>query len=521
MKVTCDALRKPKLLLRHLILIGSALLLTTEFAGGALAQQASGKPSSDHPAQFRVVRSMCGSKGISSGSDFQIQDPRNVFHVPEDHQIIVYFEWEGPPGSHHANGAWRSPDGKVVLNSEFDLASKGTRYIGSWTLAIPESIATGLWALEASIDGQPAGTQTFEIVSSRVEAPPAPAGPPIPTPAEVYQRAAAASVFVTSLDENGEVISRGIGFFIDKGIILTALQSVDGSSSVRIDLANGSHVTADGLVAWNRAQDWAILKIDPGNVQPLEKAPLDSWKVGDFCYILASEGQGSRTIQNVSITGFQQSGKVQRLTISAYGGGAQVGAPLLDSYGRVIGVLSAGLTGLGSKRMGDWTSYIEPGTTGLIPDPTVLPLAQIPPSATSQQPVPFADLAAKGELILPLPIDPQAASGSLSEDFTKVGDQAIFPLRSTREFSRKQSTMAVIVVWGPNKKVKGLGQLRIYDLNNQPVAETAPAKISLQPRVTAYSAWKVSVAFLPPGLYRLDLILDGQPQWRQFFRMVD
>src|SRR5579862_2964089 len=149
MKATCDALRKPNLCLRYLILIGGALLLfTAEFAGGALAQQAGGKPSSDHPAQFRVVRSMCGSKGTSSGSDFQIQDPRSVFHVPEDHQIVVYFEWEGPPGSHHANGAWRSPDGKVVLNSEFDLASQGTRYIGSWTLAIPESIATGLWALE-------------------------------------------------------------------------------------------------------------------------------------------------------------------------------------------------------------------------------------------------------------------------------------------------------------------------------------------------------------------------------------
>src|SRR5208282_679936 len=257
--------------------VGVLTLLAVVSLGAALPQQVGTGQTQEHPPQFRVVRSLCGSKGTSHGSDYQIQDPRNTFHVPDDHQIIVYFEWEGPPGSHHAVGSWRSPDGRVVLNSEFDLSSQGTHYSGTWTLAIPESIAPGLWALEATIDGQPAGTQTFEIVSNRNVALTNPGAPPLPTPAEVYQRAAAASVFVTSLDGNGDTITRGFGFFIDKDVVLTAFQMIDGASSLRVDLADGSHATVNDVVAWSRARDWAILKVDSGKVRPLEKAAPNSW----------------------------------------------------------------------------------------------------------------------------------------------------------------------------------------------------------------------------------------------------
>ncbi len=433
----------------------------------------------------------------------------------------MYFEWEGPPGDHHAVGSWRSPDGKVALVSEFDLSSQGRRYIGTWALAIPASIAPGLWALEAQIDGQPAGTQTFQIVSIRSEAAAA-ALPPLPTPAEIYQRAAAASVFVTSLDENGETISRGFGFFVDKNLVLTAFQVIDGASSLRMELADGSSMTIGNVVAWNRGQDWAILKVETSKVQPLEKAAPNSWKIGDLCYVLASQGQGSRTIQNVNITGLQGTAKTsQRLTISGFGGAA-VGAPMVDGYGRVIGVLSGGLTGMGSRRMGTWASYLDPGQMApTIADPTVLPIAAIPEAASSQQAVTFADLAAEGALILPLVQDSQAATAELCEDFEKFHGEAIMPVRPRREFSKKQGSLALVVTWGPSKKLKSTQLLRLYNADNHAVAETSPSKLDLQPHVTMYSAWKVPLGSLQPGIYRIDLLVGGQPHWRGFFRLSD
>lgn len=505
--------------------IAAVILALSAAASIAAAppRQAGAAQKQEHPAQFRVIRSMCGSKGSAHGSEYQIQDPRNTFHVPDDHQIIVYFEWEGPPGSHHAVGSWRSPDGKVVLNSEFDLSSPGTRYIGTWTLAIPESIAPGLWALEATIDGQPAGTQTFQIVSDRSAAPPSPAGPVMPTPGEVYQRAAAASVFVTSLDQNGDAISHGLGFFVQKNLMLTAFQVVDGATSLRVDLADGSHATINDVVAWNRLQDWAILKVDSGQAQPLERAAPDSWRVGDLCYLLASQGQGSRTIQSVNITGLMgMAPSAQRLTISLSGAQEMLGAPVLDSYGRLIGLLSGGLAGMGSSRMGNWTSYLDSGAgTMAVVDPSVFPTALIPEAATLQQPMKLSDLAAQGALMMPLPLQPQVATGSLSQDFKKMGGEAIFPVGPGTQFSRKQSSLAVVAVWGPNKKMKGTQQLRIYSVDNRLVAQTPAGKLELSPRVTVYSAWKVALGTLQPGVYRVDVLANDEPQWRQYFRLIE
>lgn len=488
-------------------------------AMAARPQQTAKGAAQTSPSQFRVIRSFCGTKGITHGTEFEMQDPKSVFHIPEDHQIIVYFEWEGPPGSHHAVGSWRSPDGKVVLTSDFDLTSTGTQYRGTWTLAIPESIATGLWALEAQIDGQPAGTQTFEIAPSKNSAAP----PPMPTSSEVYQRAAQASVFVTSLDEDRQEITRGFGFFIDKSAVITAFQVVDGASSVRLEFADGSSTTVNNLVAWNRREDWAILKGESAKVQPLEKAAPNSWKVGDLCYVLTSQGRGSRTIQNVNITGLQGTNpSSQRLTISALGAGGSAGAPVLDSYGRAIGVIGGGFADLQSRRMGSWLTYIDPGdSVAVIPNPTVLPLGSIPDSAVSQEPASLADLTARGILTMPLVRDPQAATGTFCDDFQKVHGEAIMPLRTKSEFSRSQTNLALVITWGPSEKTKSTQQLRIYDAENHALLQTAAAKIQLQPHVTSYSAWKVPIGSLQPGIYRVDVLVGDRPHWRQFFRLTD
>jgi hypothetical protein len=345
----------------------------------------------------------------------------------------------------------------------------------------------------------------------------------MPTPAEVYQRAAPATVFLTSLDENGDAITRGFAFFIDKGVLLTAFQVIDGATSLRADFADGSSATLSNVVAWNRRQDWAILKIDSANVQPLEKAAPNSWKIGDLCYVLMSQGQGSRTIQNLSITGLQgNAGSAQRLNISWYGVGTTVGAPALDGYGRVIGVLGGGMSWMGSRRMGSLMGYFEPVQAGgpTIADPTVLPIASIPDAAISQQPTTLAEMMTRGVLMMPVVSNSQVATASLSEDIQNIAHQAIMAVRPNREFSKRIGEFALVATWGPNEKLKGSQQLRLYDGDNQPVLQGAVSKIDLTPRVTAFSAWKVPITSLEPGIYRVDLLVNDRPQWRGFVRVT-
>jgi S1-C subfamily serine protease len=260
---------------------------------------------------------------------------------------------------------------------------------------------------------------------------------------------------------------------------LTAFQVVDGATSVRVDFADGSSTTVTGVAAWSRPQDWAILKVNSANGKPLEQAAANSWKVGDLCYVLTSEGQNSRTIQTVNITGSEGTASPgQRLTITNLGPDGWLRAPLLNGYGRVIGLLSGGVQGSGSRRMGTWMNYVEPDQMGADLNPTVLPLAAIPPAAVSQQQTSFATLAANGALIAPVAVNPQAAGGVLCVDFRSLNGQAIVPVQPGANLSRAQGHFGVVITWGPNEKVRSLAQLRIYDLQNHALLQTAHRRSS-------------------------------------------
>src|SRR2546425_709855 len=97
-------------------LLGAALVCT------ALASPSGAAPRSETPGgqRFRLLRSLSGTKGQESGGRFVIEDPRAVFQIPEDKQIIVYFEWQGPPGLHHIECSWKNPEARVVSSSTLD-----------------------------------------------------------------------------------------------------------------------------------------------------------------------------------------------------------------------------------------------------------------------------------------------------------------------------------------------------------------------------------------------------------------
>ncbi|HEV2615781.1 MAG TPA: hypothetical protein VGU63_04125, partial [Candidatus Acidoferrales bacterium] len=64
-------------------------------------------------------------------------------------------------------------------------------------------------------------------------------------------------------------------------------------------------------------------------------------------------------------------------------------------------------------------------------------------------------------------------------------------------------------------------QLRIFDLDNHTVEQSRPAKLELRPHITAYTGIKLPIATLKPGVYRADLVLGDDPEWRAFFKVTE
>jgi hypothetical protein len=83
------------------------LLLGASFVNAQNAGGLSGRPSVVHP-----VRALVGAKGEAHNGQFVMTEPRSTFYAPDDHEVIIYFEWEGPTGIHHCEGSVHGPDGE-------------------------------------------------------------------------------------------------------------------------------------------------------------------------------------------------------------------------------------------------------------------------------------------------------------------------------------------------------------------------------------------------------------------------
>jgi S1-C subfamily serine protease len=468
--------------------------------------------STQAPTGFRVVKSEVGSKGEEKDGNYVVEDIRTTFHIPADKQVVVYFEWEGPSGAHHFQGTWRDPQGKVVATGTFDYSTPDTRFSGYWVLELPPDSPPGLWALEAQIDGQPAGEQTFQVTAP----PPPPPPKPMLTTAQIYQQVLASGVFVIALDDHQEPFRTGSGFFIGSGIVLTAFEVIDGSSSIQIDLPDGSKREVDSVLAWNRAQDWALLAVDGTKVPPLKRAQPGSWKVGDPCYVTDSPSPGSRSILLVAITGMMESKKDGgRFTISWNGSSRAIGSPVLDRYGNLIGMVG-GSPDFQATNAPAGLAY--PNSNAIPAGPQVIPASLIQNPSPNTKPATLAQMAAQGLLIPPVDRDSQIISGYLCKDFKQVAN-SLQPFYMTDDFLFRDGQFAIVVIWNPSEKIKSTDQFRVYDTDNNLWLQNKPAKIQLKPHDTEFTGWKVPISQLKPGVYRLDVLLGGRPEWRTYLRI--
>ena len=424
---------------------------------------------------YRVFRSVSGTKGSVKVDRYIIEDPRTVFYIPEDKQVIVYFEWDGPLGQHRFEAYWKNPEGRVAVISDFSYEAKQKRFAGYWTLMLSDTVPTGVWTLEARIDGESAGTHNFQILAAAkpagVETPP----PKIPLErAELYKKAIASSVAIERLNARGEKMGVGSGFFLGPAILVTAFQVIDGASSLRVLMPDGSRVETREILNWNRRQDWALLQVAAGTAPPLERAKADSWSVGDRCYSLNQATPGNWVIVPMDIIGKNQfPGAGDRLNVT---GGGAVGAPLLDEYGEVIGVMGGsllpGASSLDGVRFGYSTGAL---LRGAYRGELAVPLPMVNLSGARQSTL--EGLLKTGESTPPLEAHEHVISGTLSRDVDR-GKGLQNPIDERYEYLPRDLQCYVLLGMNPKEKRDTMVTLRVFDIDNHPLGTSKPSKLS-------------------------------------------
>lgn len=447
-------------------------------------------------------------------------DVRSRFVYPQDKSFIVYFEWEGPLGTHVLTGLWRRPDGRVdSISPEVKIESKTKDLSCYWTYELAPEMMAGVWALEVRIDGQPSGAHSFEIagtVPSKSGAAPE-AKPELPTLDQVFRATVPSLVWVRKFDAAGKRTDTASGFVVSKDRILTALQAVDGASKLEIEFAGGRKVETDEISAWSRSGDWAVVAVTTGDLPAMPFGDPKLVAVGERLLAFNVEG-AARAIGGVDISGKRDvKGFGERIQLTPAISSEAAGGPLLDLRGRVVAILGGSVMP-GTRFDGSHMSVNPLLRMSVNMVNAATPVSGIPGKAPEEASR-LGELVGAGTLTAPLSAMDGLIYVTTSLEMSKSASD---PLpRDVCEFSRQDRQVWVISEWQKKGKVsKGLLAAKVYDDQNRVRVTVPPRKTSL-PSSPMRSGFSFEPGPLNPGIYRIDLIWDDEPVWRTFIRVTD
>jgi putative serine protease PepD len=161
----------------------------------------------------------------------------------------------------------------------------------------------------------------------------------------IYAGAKDAVAYITARGPSGG--GTGTGFVISKdGQIVTNAHVIDGATDITVKVGDGKEIAAD-VVGVDRSSDIALLDVDATDLPTLSLGDSSAAAVGDEVYAIGNPYGLDRTLTTGVVSALQRSIQApDGYTISnvlqtdAALNPGNSGGPLLDSYGRVIGVNS-------------------------------------------------------------------------------------------------------------------------------------------------------------------------------------
>jgi hypothetical protein len=488
---------------RSFCLVPCVLLLSALVPAAGSAQAPAQAPS------FTLIRVAAGPRGAETGGEFKLEQERATFSRSSDTQVVIQFQWQGTPGLHRLGARWRSPSGGLSI-SEIEYNAPSRTFGAVWTLPITPSMPLGAWAIEATIDGLPSGSLTFEIVdaSAPVPAPPrAATRTPLAAP-ELFRRLDSVYVSIERLASRSGLIDRNGGFVIGPSSVVTAFSALDAADRLELIARDGARKDVAVVGVWDRPQDWAVIPFEAKDATVLPAAPAGSANIGDRCFSMESGPSGQRVLSECAIVGRTTADATSPGLVVQFSSGRSVaGSPVLNEFGEVIGMVAgppaASYRGMTVFRVGS-----DPGAR-------VLPIAAIrSPGAGPGASV--ADLKARNVFMGAVDGRDNILSGGFARD---VQRNPLRPVDQRDQFSPADGRLFVFLTWDPRERLRGTMVYRLFDEQNRQVTESKPGKVDLKPGNGTFTYWEIPLPPMP-GSYRVDVVVGELTMWRGLFRVL-
>ena len=160
------------------------------------------------------------------------------------------------------------------------------------------------------------------------------------TPEEIAKKALDATVLIVMVDANGEVASRGSGFFVQPNRIATNFHVIDGYAVGGARLV-GQETTypVERISAVDEEHELAILQVSAPAVEPLPIGDSKSVTVGEKIYVTGNPlGVLEGTFSDGIISAIRELNAKTLFQVTAPIAEGNSGGPVLNAEGEVIGV---------------------------------------------------------------------------------------------------------------------------------------------------------------------------------------
>lgn len=166
--------------------------------------------------------------------------------------------------------------------------------------------------------------------------------------ATIAKEANGAVVSIVMSDKEGHPVAQGSGFLISKdGWIVTNYHVIKSGRSAVVKLPDGAFFAVDGVLAFDKARDVALLKAHGNSFRLLALGNSDQLQVGEEVVAIGSPLSLESRVSNGIISGVRtiedQPRKFLQITAPISPGSS--GGPLFNMAGQVVGITTSYLRG--------------------------------------------------------------------------------------------------------------------------------------------------------------------------------
>jgi len=164
----------------------------------------------------------------------------------------------------------------------------------------------------------------------------------------IAKAASGAVVSIIMSDKDGRPIAQGSGFFVSRdGRIVTNYHVVKDGSSAVVKLPDGAFFVVDGVLAFDKVRDIAVIKAHGESFRTVTLGDSDRIQVGAEVVAIGNPLSLESTVSNGIVSAIrtvkEEGGNLLQITAPISPGSS--GGPLFNMAGEVVGITTSALKG--------------------------------------------------------------------------------------------------------------------------------------------------------------------------------